>query len=98
MSTSMRIPPKLLQDAEALLPLYQKHTDAADLLGRTLMPTDLLRAAMARGLREMQRALTVETTSGNPYAGRELGLELVDREGDEELPPEPAAEDDGYSP
>lgn len=82
-NNSIRVPRHLLVQAEALVPLLRQHQLASDVLGEEIGISSVLRAAMARGLRELRRVLEEENKraeSAHPYAGREVALSVVDDE------------------
>lgn len=57
---TMRVPPRLWAQAEKLLPLLQAQPGVADVLGGEVRVAAVLRAALARGLRSMEREYTEE--------------------------------------
>lgn len=55
MRNSVRVPPRLLAKAAALVPRLAGNTVAADVLGGEVTVQVVLRAALVRGLRAMEQ-------------------------------------------
>ena len=68
MRNSVRVPPRLLAKAAALVPRLAATAAAADVLGGEVTVQVVLRAALVRGLRAMEQEYAAEGSEGSAVA------------------------------